>query len=481
VNDLRERLNRLADAAAEGVELTPPDQLPASRPRWRSGPALIAATAVVVIAAVTVAVLVGRDDGDDDVAVGGNDGGGSAGQGNDAVVAVTYGDASVSTDPVDLALRFLDADGTVISERSWSELEQPTEGVPEQTVVMGGLAQRVPAGELRLEASRGGTLLPVQCSQPFTAAPGDRLILRLEFGATCAQVESVEDWVANRTGPTGVDYIGLTQAEADDRAQAAGLTTRVVAADGMDLAVTMDFRPDRLNLVLFDGIVVAAQLDGEEVVPSGLECPDNATCDTVISPLVPVGSLAVDLEPVEGMFIEGFDVTLQFYDAGDNLLAERTWSESASATGTTAAAGDVDPYYTHVLREPVPSGTNRLVTTMRINPDPEGPPCETTVDVGQADVARVTLLFAPDEQGACASIAAATAEADQLLGMPRGLPAPGFVGLSENEAMDEAASRGWTVRVLARDGEGETRTDDYQPERVNLVLEDGRVVAAARS
>jgi hypothetical protein len=332
---------------------------------------------------------------------------------------------------------------------------------------MGGLVQRVPAGELSLEATLQQAGEPRSCTQPFTAAAGDRLILRLQLGSAaetdCAQVESVEDWVANRTGPTGVDYIGLTQAEADDRAQAAGLTTRVVGADGMDLVVTMDLRPDRLNLLLFDGVVVAAQLDGEGAVPAGQ------------------GSLAVDLEPVEGIFIEGFDVTLEFYDSGDNLLSERTWSESVSATGTAAASDDVDPYYTHVLREPVPAGTVRLVTLVRIGLEAGGPQCETTVDVGEADVARVTLLFEPDERGACASVAAANADADHLLGMPRGLPAPGFVGLSEDQAMDEAAARGWTVRVLARDGAGEVRTDDYQPERVNLVLEDGRVTAAARS
>jgi len=466
VNDLGARLDRLADAAADGIEPTRPDQTRASRHRWRSGPALVAAGGLVVIAAVTAAVLVGRDDGDDDVAVGG-DGDGSAGQGSGAVVAVTYGDASLGTEPVDLELRFLDADGAVIAERSWSEVEQPTQGAPSEAVVMGGLVQRVPAGELSLDATLQPAGEPVSCTQPFTAAAGDRLILRLQLGsaagADCAQVESVEDWVANRTGPTGVDYVGLTQAAADDRARAAGLTTRVVAADGMDLAVTMDFRPDRLNLMLFDGVVVAAQLDGEQAVPADQ------------------GTLAVDLEPVEGMFIEGFDVTLQFYDSGDNLLSERVWSESVTSTGTTAAPGDIDPHYTHVLREPVPAGTVRLVTVMRIGLDPEGPRCETTVDVGEADVARVTLLFAPDERGACASVAATNAEADQLLGMPRGLPAPGFVGLSEDEAMDEAAARGWTVRVLARDGEGGARTDDYQPERVNLVLEDGRVVAAARS
>jgi hypothetical protein len=78
-------------------------------------------------------------------------------------------------------------------------------------------------------------------------------------------------------------------------------------------------------------------------------------------------------------------------------------------------------------------------------------------------------------------VAAASSDADRLLGMPGGLPAPGFVGLTEDEAIEAAASRGWTIRVLARDGEGGIRTDDYQPERVNLVIEDGRVTAAARS
>ena len=467
MNDLRERLDRLADAAAEGVEVTRPDLLRAQRPRWRSGPALLAATAVVVIAAAT-AVLVARDDGDNDVAVGGgsDDGDGSAGQGNDAVVAVTYGEASLSTEPPDLELRFLDADGSVVAERSWSEVAQATEAVPGEAVVMGGLVQRVPAGELSLEATLWQAGETMTCTQPFTAAGGDRLILRLQLGSAgggnCAQVESVEDWVANRSGPTGVDYIGLTHAEAEDLARTARLTTRVVGADGMDLVVTMDFRPDRLNLMLFDGVVVAAQLDGEPALPAGQS------------------TLAVDVEPVEGAFVEGFDVTLQFH-SGDNLVSERTWSQSVSATGTTAAAGDVDPYYTHVLREPVPAGTVRLVTIVRIGLSPEGPHCETTVDIPQGDVARVTLLFEPDERDACASVAAANAEADELLGMPRGLPAPGFVGLTEDEAMDEAVARGWTVRVLARDGEGDARTDDYQPERVNLVLEDGRVTAAARS
>jgi hypothetical protein len=270
VNDLRERLDRLADAAAEGVEVARPDHRQASRPWWRTGPALVAVGALVVIGVVTAAILLGGDDGDNDVAVGGDAGGGSAGLGNDAVVAVTYGDVSFGSDPLGLQLRFLDADGAVIAERSSSEVDRGTD-----IARAGGIVLRVPAGELGLEATleRGGDA--DSCSQPFTAAVGDRLILRVQLGlaagAECAQVQSVDDWVADRTGPTGESYIGLTQAEADERARAAGLTTRVVGVDGLDLAVTMDFRPDRLNLMLFDGVVVAAQLDGEGPAASGTD------------------------------------------------------------------------------------------------------------------------------------------------------------------------------------------------------------------
>jgi hypothetical protein len=472
VNDLRERLDRLADAAAEGVEVNRPDQRQASRPWWRTEPALVAISALVISGVITAAVLLGRDDGDDDVAVGGNDGGGSVGQGDDAVVAVSYGDLSVGDVPVDLQLRFLDADGAVIAERSSSEVDRRADmpGV-------GGIVQRVPAGELGLEATVQHAGDAVSCTQPFTAAAGDRLILRVQLGlaagSECTQVESVDDWVAGRTGPTGESYIGLTQAEADEQARATGLTTRVVGVDGMDLAATMDFRPDRLNLMLFDGIVVAAQLDGEEAAaggtePGGLECPPNASCGTAVAGPLPAGhgTLVIDLEPVDGAPpIKGVTVALELYDSRGELVAEPDWSQSVSGALVTTA----------------PAGRLRLVSVTRSASAPEGLRCATPIEVPDRDSTRVTLLLAEDASGACGSVAAASFDADRLLGMPGGLPAPGFVGLSEEEAIEAAASRGWTIRVLARDGEGDARTDDYQPERVNLVIQDGRVTAAARS
>jgi hypothetical protein len=279
--------------------------------------------------------------------------------------------------------------------------------------------------------------------------------------------------VAGRTGPTGESYIGLTQAEADEQARATGLTTRVVGVDGMDLAATMDFRPDRLNLMLFDGIVVAAQLDGEEAAaggtePGGLECPPNASCGTAVAGPLPAGhgTLVIDLEPVDGAPpIKGVTVALELYDSRGELVAEPDWSQSVSGALVTTA----------------PAGRLRLVSVTRSASAPEGLRCATPIEVPDRDSTRVTLLLAEDASGACGSVAAASFDADRLLGMPGGLPAPGFVGLSEEEAIEAAASRGWTIRVLARDGEGDARTDDYQPERVNLVIQDGRVTAAARS
>ncbi len=193
-------------------------------------------------------------------------------------------------------------------------------------------------------------------------------------------------------------------------------------------------------------------------------------------------TLAVDLERIESVMVEGFDVTLKFYGPDDELISEKDWSEVVPDSG-----GDIDAFYEFRLDEPVPAGEVKLVSYMRISPGgaippPQEPGCETTVDIADGDTARITLLFQgdPEAEGGCAAVTSATAEADELLGHPRPLPAPGFVGLTTAEAESEATDRGWTTRVVAEDGEGFMVTEDYSEERVNLVVEDGIVLAAAR-
>lgn len=53
-----------------------------------------------------------------------------------------------------------------------------------------------------------------------------------------------------------------------------------------------------------------------------------------------------------------------------------------------------------------------------------------------------------------------------------------MVGLTEAEAAAVAEDLGLTVRVVERDGESFPATMDYNPERVNLSIEDGLVTKA---
>jgi hypothetical protein len=49
--------------------------------------------------------------------------------------------------------------------------------------------------------------------------------------------------------------VGLSESEAVDTAKANGWESRVVSRDGEALAVTMDYRMDRVNLTIVDGVV----------------------------------------------------------------------------------------------------------------------------------------------------------------------------------------------------------------------------------
>jgi hypothetical protein len=233
-------------------------------------------------------------------------------------------------------------------------------------------------------------------------------------------------------------------------------------------------------LVVAGGVALAVALAGDD--DGGGSADDVVTAPGAGSE----ATLAVDLERIEGMFVEGFDVTLRVYDAGGEMVAEREWSDDVEASGDTA----IEAYYAHVLRQVVPAGPVRLVSFVRLSPGgpippPEGPGCETQLDVAPDDTARVTLLLqtvpADGPDAACAAVTAATADADALLDVPHGWPAPGLVGRTEDEATAAADDQGWSVRVVARDGAAQVRTEDLREDRVNLVVEDGVVTAAARS
>ena len=56
---------------------------------------------------------------------------------------------------------------------------------------------------------------------------------------------------------TLLPWLGLPEAEAQAQVRAAGRAVRVVARDGQDFPVTLDFNAERVNLHVMKGVVVA--------------------------------------------------------------------------------------------------------------------------------------------------------------------------------------------------------------------------------
>jgi hypothetical protein len=56
------------------------------------------------------------------------------------------------------------------------------------------------------------------------------------------------------------DYVGMTEDEALAAAAAAGIECRVMSRDDQQMTVTLDFRPDRVNLVVVGGRVQSASV-----------------------------------------------------------------------------------------------------------------------------------------------------------------------------------------------------------------------------
>jgi hypothetical protein len=266
-DELRERLDNLAASGAVGIELARPATASPPLPRWRSPArlAIAAVGAVAVLAVVGTAVaLVTGDDGTDDVSTRASvpevgDPAPSWEGTPAAVVSVVYGDGGLLPS-IDVDLRFVDSTGAEIARRNLEEITRNGGG---------GVLQAIPEGSQVLEVTfhEGGT--DTTCTRPFDANIGEQIILRVEppgreGSEHCAgREESVAEWAAGNSGPTGEAYLGLSRAQAEGRAADAGLTTRVVGLDGAHLVMTDDFRTDRLNLMVFADVVVAARLDGE--------------------------------------------------------------------------------------------------------------------------------------------------------------------------------------------------------------------------
>ena len=119
--------------------------------------------------------------------------------------------------------------------------------------------------------------------------------------------------------------------------------------------------------------------------------------DTGGSDPSPKGTVTVQLEEVEGIFVEGFEIGLRFETADGDVIDSTLW------TNFVADLGDQAPerFYDAVLSQQVPAGSVVVFATVNvgIGPPPEVPDlsgemqCRLDITVGESQVVAVEVDF----------------------------------------------------------------------------------------
>jgi hypothetical protein len=120
--------------------------------------------------------------------------------------------------------------------------------------------------------------------------------------------------------------------------------------------------------------------------------------------------IAIRMEPTNGgVFIEGFDVDLQFIDANGNEIASRNWADYVRSL--PRIDDDLEIYYDSVLEEPVPAGVVTVRSVMELGMESAQPMCETPVVLAAGERAEIELLFRTVD-GRCATLNVARGSVD---------------------------------------------------------------------
>jgi len=107
---------------------------------------------------------------------------------------------------------------------------------------------------------------------------------------------------------------------------------------------------------------------------------DNDTIGTTPDPTNPTtttgaaGTVAVHLEPVEGVFVEGFQIGLRFEIADGTLIASTLWTDFVRSLGEPT----LQDFYDSVLEQPVPAGT--VIVRAQVNVGAGPPPVTPDLD-----------------------------------------------------------------------------------------------------
>ncbi|HEX5996382.1 MAG TPA: hypothetical protein VFY84_14670 [Jiangellales bacterium] len=115
------------------------------------------------------------------------------------------------------------------------------------------------------------------------------------------------------------------------------------------------------------------------------------------------GVVAVHIEELDGVFVEGFEVGLRFETPGGEVIGSTLWSDFVESV----AAASVEAYYDRVLEQAVPAGTVVVLASANVGlgpppeiPDVDGPlRCRLEVDVPQDGRVDVEITF--DDPDAC--------------------------------------------------------------------------------
>jgi hypothetical protein len=112
---------------------------------------------------------------------------------------------------------------------------------PETTAVVAG------AGAETTEPS------PETTEAPASTAP-EGTVTESSGPSSSAPTECAEEPTEETAGEL---VLGLSEADATEAVEACGWTLRVVRADGEDQPVTLDLRPNRVNVEVTDGVITA--------------------------------------------------------------------------------------------------------------------------------------------------------------------------------------------------------------------------------
>lgn len=122
--------------------------------------------------------------------------------------------------------------------------------------------------------------------------------------------------------------------------------------------------------------------------------PDPGTPETGTAG---TGTIAVHIEEVEGVFVEGFEVGLRFETPDGEVIASTLWTDFVESLGTDS----IDAFYDSVLEQEVPAGTVVVLATANVGagPPPEAPDldgdlrCRLEVDVPDGGRTDVEVTF----------------------------------------------------------------------------------------